>query len=267
VSEDIRKAIRGKIIVFASAKGGVGKTCLSVNAAVGLAVKGFSTCIVDGNFQFGDVGFALDILPKLTISDLVNEIESLTSTRLNGYFQEHETGLKLLAAPVRPELADLISTSSINIICSKIIELFEYVIVDLAAGLSENNMSFLEAAHRIYLVTDPDMVSLKNTKSMLGTLKVLGLDEKVSIVVNRADMDTIVKLKDVASILEVESMVVICNDFEIVSRAYNIGIPFIVSKSKSKISQEIIKLVEEISSDKVLAKAKKRKRNSLLKFL
>jgi len=160
---------KGEMIVFASAKGGVGKTIISVNVAVELAKKGFSTCILDANFQFGDVNLALDLQPKLTISDVIHDITSLNSNILSNYLQKHESGVKILSAPLKPEYADLISLPVIETVCEKVLEENRFLIVDLSSGLSEHNISFMEKADKIMLITDLEMAALKNTKTMLKT--------------------------------------------------------------------------------------------------
>jgi pilus assembly protein CpaE len=137
--QTITKKLNNQMIVFASAKGGVGKTVISVNMAVALADRGFSTCIIDGNFQFGDVNLALDIQPKLTISDLAQDDRPLTSSVLGDYLQEHGSGVEILSAPLKPELADLITPPLIQSICEKSLVQHEYLIVDLSSGLSEIN--------------------------------------------------------------------------------------------------------------------------------
>ena len=256
----------GEMIVFASAKGGVGKTVISVNLAVALASKGFTTCMVDGNFQFGDVNLALDIQPKLTISDVVRDIKSLNSSILSNYLHSHGSKVKVLSAPLKPEYADLITTLVINSVCEKILEQNDYLIVDLSSGLSETNISFMELAHKIVLVTDLEMAALKNTKIMLRTLKELGMEQKIRILVNRADMESVIKFKDVSGILGMDELLFISNNFKIVSKSFNIGIPFVLNKPKEKISDQIMNLANEFSKNRNLAKRRGRKKQSLIDF-
>lgn len=146
-----------EMIVFASAKGGVGKTVISVNMAVALADRGFSTCIIDGNFQFGDVNLALDIQPKFTIGDAAQDDRPLTSSILSNYLQEHISGVDVLSAPLKPEYADMITTPLVQNVCEKAMVQHEYLIVDLSPGLSEHNLTFMELANKIYIVTDLEL--------------------------------------------------------------------------------------------------------------
>jgi pilus assembly protein CpaE len=251
---------KGEMIVFISSKGGVGKTVISVNTAVSLSNKGFSTCILDGSFQFGDVNLALDIQPTLTISDLIGASENSDNIEITDYLHKHDSGVQVLSAPTKPEYADLITSAVVPKICEKIIEKNDFLIVDLPSGLSDINLSFLELADRIFLVTDLEMAALKNTKTMLRTFKMLEMDSKVKVVVNRADMESLIKADDVEDILETEDVLLISNNFKVVSKSFNIGIPFVISKPKEKISSEIIELTKELEFTKPVTTTRRRQR-------
>jgi pilus assembly protein CpaE len=255
---------KGEVIVFISGKGGVGKTVISVNTAVTLSNKGFSTCILDGSFQFGDINLALDIQPTLTISDLIGVSESLDNVEISDYLHKHDSGVKVLSAPTKPEYADLIKPDMIPKICEKILEKNDFLIVDLSPGLSDLNLSFIELANRIFLVTDLEMAALKNTKTMLRTLKMLEIDNKVKIIVNRSDMESLIKADDVQDILETEDISFISNNFKVVSKSFNIGIPFVISKPKEKISSEIMELVREFQNNKPITRRRKKRKQGLM---
>jgi pilus assembly protein CpaE len=263
VNETTEKT-KGEMIVFISGKGGVGKTVISVNTAVALNNKGFTTCILDGSFQFGDVNLAFDIQPSLTISDLIKENKSLENTSISNYFHIHDSGIRILAAPSKPEYADLVTPSVIPAICEKILENHDFLIVDLTSGLSDHNLSFLEMADRVFLVTDLEMAALKNTKTMLRTLKMLGMEKKIKVIVNRSDMEGLIKVKDVQDMLEADEVFTISNNFKIVSKSFNIGIPFVISKPNEKITSEITALTNEFSSNKPKARRRQRKKQGFM---
>ena len=62
----------GRVITIASPKGGVGKTTVSTNLAIGLtAAAPQSTVLVDLDVQFGDVASALSLVPEYTLPDVV----------------------------------------------------------------------------------------------------------------------------------------------------------------------------------------------------
>ena len=74
----------GKIVTLFSPKGGVGRTTLAVNFAVAAGrEQGKSVALVDGGFQFGDVGVLLNLNPKnKSIADVVARWPAATSTTL-----------------------------------------------------------------------------------------------------------------------------------------------------------------------------------------
>lgn len=234
------------MIIFISGKGGVGKTVLSVNTAIELAGRGFNTCIMDGDFQFGDLNLALDIQPSYTISDLIQGAESLQKIKISYYLDKHKSGVNVMSAPIKPEQADLIKEEHIISICNKILEECDYLVVDLPSRLSENNLAFMEKADEIYLVTDTSFTAVKNTKIMLRIIKLLNMMEKINIVINRSDAQGLIKSGDVKNMLDISDAVFISNNTKVVSRSFAMGIPFVDDKPKEKISRDIAALVDNI---------------------
>src|SRR5437867_4698933 len=68
----------GQIVAVYSPKGGVGRTTVAVNLAIAASTElGRKVVLVDGSFQFGDVGVLLNLNPKnKSIADLVPELEN-----------------------------------------------------------------------------------------------------------------------------------------------------------------------------------------------
>jgi pilus assembly protein CpaE len=251
--EELAGEKQGKMAVFVSSKGGVGKTVTAVNTAAALASRGFSTCIFDGSFQFGDVNLALDIQPRFTVSDMVLKDDYFDGSRLSNYLHTHESGLKVLSAPLKPELADLVTAPMIPVICKNILEVYQYLVVDLTTGISEISLSFMEMADLIFVVTDLELSSIKNTKIMLRTLEKLDMGEKLKVIVNRSDSKTLTKASQVPDILEIDEVSYVAEDSKVVSKSLNIGIPFVISAAKEKITSDILSVIKafEVTSSYV----------------
>lgn len=242
------KGHRGEIIAVCSAKGGVGRTVLTVNLAIALRKKNIQVSIVDGDFQFGDVSLALDIQSALSIKDVVDERENLDQYSLVNFLSVHESGIKVLAAPDRPEYADLITESLIDHVLQLLAKEHDYVLADTGVGLQEKNLPFIEKADQILLVTNLEMATLKNTKRMLETLESLGLSNKVSVVINRSTMTSVINAGDVPGILGIENPYYLPNDFPIASQSLNIGIPFVMSQGKTDLAKAYFKMAEHLTS-------------------
>ncbi|WP_174730749.1 AAA family ATPase [Mesobacillus harenae] len=239
---------RGEIIAVCSAKGGVGRTTLTVNTAAAFYKNNRSVGVLDGDYQFGDVSLALDLQSAFTVKEVVEGIENLDPYGLQGYISSHESGVKVLAAPERPEFADLVTKEHTNLILDLMASLYDYVLVDTSVGLSDNTLNFIEKADQVLLVTNLEMATLKNTKLMLETFSVLGLREKVKVIINRSTMQSVILASDAAAILNEEEPIYIPNDFQICSQSLNIGIPFVINQGKSEVAKAVFKMAERIST-------------------
>lgn len=239
---------RGEMIVVCSAKGGIGRTVLAVNLAVALTKKNIQISMLDGNFQFGDVALALDLHPTFTIKDVAEGIETMDRYTLASFLIHHNSGVKVLAAPERPEYADLITPAVIERVCDLMLSHHDYLIVDTGVGLQDKTLQFIEKADQIFVLTTLEMTAIKNTKLMLETLEVLGYRDKVQLVINRSTMDSVIKASDVPDILGVETAIYIPNEFQITSQSLNIGIPFVLNQSKTDIAKAVFKMAEQLIS-------------------
>ena len=180
---------RGKLIAVCSAKGGIGRTTLSVNLAVALLKKNYTVGVLDGDFQFGDVNLALDLKFSLTIKDVLEGIGSLDEHSLANFLAVHESGVRVLSAPDRPEFADLITNEAVNKIVDVMLTGHDYVVVDTSVGLHEHSIRFVERADQFLVVTNLEMAALKNTRLLLETLELLGLRSKVRANCHIANME------------------------------------------------------------------------------
>lgn len=247
-NEDQPGGKRGEMIVVCSAKGGIGRTVMAVNLAVALTKKNIQISLLDGNFQFGDVALALDLHPTFTIKDVAEDIETMDRYTLASFLIHHSSGVKVLAAPERPEYADLITPALIDRVCELLLSHHDYLLVDTGVGLQEKTLQFIEKADQIFVLTTLEMTAIKNTKLMLETLEVLGYRDKVQLVINRSTMDSVIKAPDVPDILGVETTIYVPNDFALVSQSLNIGIPFVMNQAKSDTAKAIFKMAEQLIS-------------------
>jgi pilus assembly protein CpaE len=251
---------QGQLIVVGGAKGGVGKTTLAVNLAVALAKKALKVCIIDADFQFGDVNLAMDIQETFTIKDVVEGIDTIDANTIDSFLIEHESGVAVLPAPDRPEYADIITDESLQKITAILTEIYDYVIVDTGVGFHENSLHFLEKASRVLLITNLEMATIKNSKRMIETLKMLGFSEKVEIVINRSTMDSVLNAENVIEVLAADNPYLVPNDFKSVSLSFNMGTPLVLGKASNPVSKAIFKMAEQMSSNTAPQRVKQKKR-------
>ncbi|MFD1019928.1 AAA family ATPase [Thalassobacillus hwangdonensis] len=243
---------RGELIAVCSAKGGVGRTTLTANLAVALFKKNIQVGVLDGDLQFGDISLALDLHPTFTIKDVIEELDQIDEHTLNSYLSRHDSGVKVLPPPERPEFAELVKVEDFMHISDTLVRMFDYLLVDTGVGLQDLTVEVAEKADQILLVTNLEMATLKNTKLMLETFRKIGLHEKVTIIVNRSNMESVIQAKDVSDILGVNELLYVPNDFQVTSQALNLGIPFVVNQTKAEVSKAIYKMAEQLTSRRTI---------------
>lgn len=264
---------RGEMIAVCSAKGGIGRTVLAVNLAVALSKSNHSKSnairigIMDADFQFGDIALAMDLHSSFTIKDVMESMETMDSFTLSRFLIHHSSGVKVLAAPERPEHAELVRTEDLDKVCDMLLTQLDYLIVDTPVGFGENTLQVIEKADQVFLLTTLEMTAIKNAKSMLETFSLLGIREKVKLVVNRSTMNSVIKATDVPDILGESTPYYIPNDFEVVSQSLNIGVPFVLNNAKTEIAKAVFKMADQLISRREISVFKPKQPSMLQSLL
>lgn len=193
----------GEVIVVMSSHGGIGKTTLATNLAIGIAGcdAGASTVLVDGSLQFGDVAAYLEILATRNTLPVV---ESMLNDPLavKTALTLHESGLYVLPGSTHPAGASKVTPESVAKLVEVLANQFPYVVIDTATGLRDENVELLRMADRLLVVTTPDVATLRSTGALLSVLKEIGYtgDETLKVCMNFAD-ETGISDRDVEATL------------------------------------------------------------------
>jgi pilus assembly protein CpaE len=236
----------GSIISVYSPKGGSGCTTIAVNLAVSLADQGYSTLLIDGSLQFGDVAIMLNLKPSTSVVDLMDRIEDLDPDLVSSVVVRHESGLKVLMAPPRPEMADLVTEAKMKTLLSALRQSFEYIIIDTSTSLDDVALAMLDVSDRIFLVTQQSLPTLKNVSRFFDLAETLSYERsQVILIVNRASERMGISVKDISDTLKRPVMTTIPVDDEAVSRAADQGRPLVLSKSRKRpIATSLAKLAD-----------------------
>ncbi|WP_018923515.1 AAA family ATPase [Salsuginibacillus kocurii] len=233
----------GTTIAICSATGGNGRTMITVNLSSLLAERGYKVTAVDGDLQFGDISLALDLQPSYTIKDAVN---NQGSESILNFCSEHESGLRLLAAPTRPEEADLVTEEHLDSILSSLQSENDYVVIDTTAGLNDRSLPVLEKADYILVVTTGSMAALKNANLMLQILDTLELKSRASVIVNRSTAEGNLSAEDLIDLLKIERLYYLPEDRKNVSYAFNTGRVLTTILPNLEVSKAIIAMVDQL---------------------
>lgn len=238
----------GQILVVMSAKGGSGKTVVATNLAILLTrFEGKKVALVDADLQFGDVCLVLQLEPRFTLVNAAHELHHLDSQLLESLLTDHPSGLKVMAAPLEPALADDISTESLITVVTLLRETYDYVIVDTASMLDELLLSLLEKADVILQVVDMDLPSVKNAKLALETLRLLKFPtSKVKLILNRSNAKARLDDKEIEGALKMSISAAIPSDGA-VAASMNEGRPVVESAPKSRVAKGFESVAELIA--------------------
>ena len=235
------KARIGKIITIMSPKGGAGKTMTTANVALQLAMWGDPSrvVIVDADLQFGDVCIAMQIDPIHTIVEAAQDLDKLDDELLESLLSTHSSGLRVLAAPLEPSLADKVSTQTVVRVLGMLKRMFDYVIIDTAPFLDEPVLSILERSDDVLLVVEMDLPNVKNAKLALDTLKLLKFPlGKIKLVLNRMNSKARLDIGELERSLELEVQAAVSSD-KLVPRAVNEGEPVVSLYPRSRVAKDL----------------------------
>jgi pilus assembly protein CpaE len=218
------------VICVLGLKGGSGKTLTSINLSVALAQAGHSVAIIDLDLQFGDVALAMGLNPVKTMYDLVRSGGSLDAEKLQDFLVEHDSGVKVLLAPVRPDQAAAITVPFLADIQRLLSEMFDFVVIDTPPAFSPEVISALDSSNEALVVVMRDTLSLKNSKLGLETLERMDYDpRRVKILLNRANTNVGIERDDVLAILGRDVDILLPSD-RAITRSINEGIPIVTHK-------------------------------------
>ncbi|MDO9536572.1 MAG: MinD/ParA family protein [Bacillota bacterium] len=171
-----------RIIVVASGKGGVGKTNLVVNLAIVLGQWGHKIVILDTDLGLANVDILLDLKPEYSLLDVIRGYKDLSDVVLRGPFNVEVipggSGFSEVVTLDNHQREQLVSR------LSYIEENGDILLIDCAAGLSRNVLSFIAAADELIMVTTPEPTAITDVYSIIKVVNNYRLHSAVNLVVN-----------------------------------------------------------------------------------
>lgn len=245
----------GSVVAVFSPKGGVGRTTVAVNLAVAAATElGKKVVLVDGSFQFGDVGVLLNLNPKnKSVADLVPELEQAGDgvESIDTFVINHSAGIRVLLAPPSPEMAELITPSGIKRVVETLRLTHDLVVVDCTAFFNDTTLAILDSADVILTMLSLEITSIKNMRLFLEVAEQLGYESgKVRLVLNRADSALGIRIADVEHSIGRKVDDTIVSDGRSVVYALNRGVPFFLSNREAQVSQDILRLAKAVTGER-----------------
>lgn len=179
----------GHIIAVYSPQGGAGTTTIATNIASGLMREGVKVLLIDADWQFGDVATFLNVQSQTTITDVLDEADDVDVEHFDHILTTHESGLKVLLGPARPEFAEevLNRAEAPGKIIRAVASNYDFIIIDTGTAIEPALLGLLDAAEKIVLVGTASLPGVKNMRYVLDLFDQLGYaPDKTMLVLNKA---------------------------------------------------------------------------------
>jgi pilus assembly protein CpaE len=244
-------AASGTVAAVFSPKGGAGRTTIAVNLAVAAAELGRRVVLMDGSFQFGDVALLLNLNPKdKSLFDLVPEMDAGGDPEnVDTFTVSHSSGLSVLLAPPSPEMADVITPSGLKLVIDALRQRYDLVVIDCAAWFNDTTLAILDSADTILTLLTLEITTIKDVRLFLEVAEKLGYEDKISLVLNRADATLGIRVADVEHSIGRRVDHTIAGDGRAVVYALNRGVPFVISNREAQVSQDVLRLAQAIAGN------------------
>jgi len=241
------KANRGRVILFAHAKGGVGTTSLAVNTAVLLAAQSERPVgLLDLDVEFGDSAVYLNVHPNQTLADLKAAPGTLVDEALFAGFITESGSVRLVVGSDLPERADLVSLPAIQLAIDRLSLTCGYVLIDAPASFSERTLTALDTSDLICLVTSGSLPSLKATRGCLDLFEKLGVASgRVRLILNYSTSHAI-DIDTATSVLGRRPDFVVQHS-DSLDRAANSGRPLVISDPNDPLVADLRKLADAMA--------------------
>jgi len=249
-AHESESARTGRVITIVSPKGGVGKTTVATNVAVGLArTAPHSTVLVDLDIQFGDVASALDLEPEYALPDTVQGPASRDAMVLKTFLTQHSTGLYVICGARTPADSDAISGPAVSQLLQMLASEFRYVVVDTAPGLSDHTLAAMDLTTDLILLTSMDVPGVRGLRKELDALNQLGLvPDSRYVVLNFADS------RAGLSVADVEATIGVGVDLRLprskaIPPSVNQGLPLLQSGGRDPMTKQLRGLVNRLTPE------------------
>ncbi|WP_436345414.1 cell division ATPase MinD [Natronorubrum sp. FCH18a] len=185
------------VYAIASGKGGVGKTTTTVNLGTALAEAGERVAIVDADLGMANLAGFVSLSPdSTTLHDVLSGGASIDDAT-------YRITENIVAVPSGTSLDEYADTSpeGLRDVVAELRDQFDYVFLDVGAGVSHETVLPLGLADAVVLVSTPEPAAVHDSKKTLELTERAG-GEIAGLVLTRTRPDSDVSYDEIATRLE-----------------------------------------------------------------
>jgi len=227
----------GRIITFASGKGGTGKTLVVANIGVAMAQLKQKVVLLDADIMMANLGLLLGLGgQKTTLHEVLAGKARLSKAIYNG-----PQGVKVVPSGIPLDGVQQVKFERLKGVVDELASKYKFLLIDAPSGLDRDAITPLTMAQEIVLVVTPDIASLSNALKTKIVAERFGV-KPLGVIVTRATSKRLdIPGDEIASTLELPVLATIPEDPE-VRRSAALREPVVTYRSKSPAAREFAKL-------------------------
>ncbi len=172
----------GKVIAVVSGKGGVGKTTVTTNIGASLALMGKQVVILDADIGLRNLDVALGMENRI-VYDWVDVIEGICKVRQALIKDKRFENLYLMSSSQTRD-KNTINPIQMKVLCKKLKEKFDYIIIDSPPGIENGYRNSIEGADSVIVVTTSEIAAVRDAEKIIRDLE-RRENVKIMIVLNK----------------------------------------------------------------------------------
>lgn len=236
-----------RVYSFFGAKGGVGTTTLAYNVAAGIVALHYRVALIDGSLQFGDLRGLLrakDDVPSI-VQLPTNHIQRADLEQV--MYRDH-SGVEVLFAPPRIEMAEMITPRDIERLLSIMRKIYNVVIIDTATTVDDTLLAYLDNSDSLVQVVTYEWTSLQRARAMADTLAAINYPHnQIRYLVNRSDSTGGLPRDAITQALGRAPDFGVVSDGVLVLEANNRAMPFVALAPEAPISRDVGRISAELT--------------------
>lgn len=258
---------RGKIVTVFSPRGGIGKSLLATNVAAELKRETRQKVLcVDLSVEFGDVALLLNCHVASTLTNLAQTgVQAIDLEYLKSNIHTAPNGVDVLAAPTKPEYAEMVTSGVISKVLELAREEWDWIVVDTRPTFAGEILAALDLSDEILMLIGGDFLSLKSASLSLQVFLSLNYNmDAVKVILNRANCLPNTKVLDLEKGLKKRIDFELPLDQDLVLNSINRGVPFMDTNPTSDLAKAVRSVVQGLLPQEAVAGQAEKKSGGLL---